>query len=68
VTTKADTAQPLTFHPIFPPTSYHVAFRDTALCDDFNRGLKHLRDSGEYDRIVARYARYLGTDARGLSR
>lgn len=56
VKTKVDTSQPVRFHPIFPPTDYHVAFRDPALRDSFNRGLRKLRDSGAYDRIVARYA------------
>ena len=54
-----DTGQAVRFHPIFPPTEYFVAFRDKALRDSFNRGLKRLRDSGEYRRIEARYARFL---------
>jgi polar amino acid transport system substrate-binding protein len=56
---KADVRQAVTYHGIFPPTRYHVAFRDPSLRDDFNRGLKDLRDSGEYDRIVASYERPL---------
>ncbi len=59
VTTKADTHQALRFHAIFPPTDYHVAFRNPALRDSFNRGLQRLRDNGEYARIVQRYSRYL---------
>ncbi|MCR6629747.1 MAG: transporter substrate-binding domain-containing protein [Magnetospirillum sp.] len=59
VKAKADTSQALRFHPIFPPTEYRVAFRDARLRDGFNRGLKKLRDSGAYDRIVQRYSPYL---------
>lgn len=56
VTTKVDSSQPLEFHPIFPATDYHVAFRDQSLRDSFNKGLVRLRESGGYDRILARYA------------
>lgn len=56
VTAKVDTTRPIRMHALFPPTEYRVAFRDPALRDDFNRGLAKLRASGEYDRIVARYA------------
>lgn len=59
VKSKVDTRQALRFHPIFPPTDYQVAFRDPALRDSFNRGLRQLRESGAYDRIAARYAGFL---------
>lgn len=59
VKAKTDTTQPVRFHAIFPPTPYHVAFRDPALRDSFNLGLKKLRASGGYDRIVARYSGFL---------
>ena len=65
---KTDTTQAVRFHPLFPPTEYRLAFRDAALRDDFDRGLKQLRDSGEYARIVASYARYLKEEQPGLSR
>ncbi|HLO77963.1 MAG TPA: transporter substrate-binding domain-containing protein [Magnetospirillum sp.] len=65
VKAKVDTTQALRFHPIFPPTQYHVAFRDSALRDSFNRGLKKLRESGAYDRIVARYSTYLKEEGGG---
>jgi polar amino acid transport system substrate-binding protein len=55
VKAKADTSQALRLHPIFEPTDYHVAFRDPALRDSFNRGLRKLRESGQYATIVARY-------------
>lgn len=56
VKAKVDTAQPLRYHPLFSPTEYRVAFRESGLRDAFNRGLARLRADGEYDRIVARYS------------
>lgn len=55
VSAKSDTTQPLRFHPLFPPTDYRVAFRESNLRDDFNRGLAKLKASGEYGRITQRY-------------
>lgn len=52
---KLDTTQKLRLHPLFPATPHHVAFRDPALCADFNRGLRALRASGAYDHILLRY-------------
>jgi len=43
------------FNKIFEPTNYSVAFKDAKIRDDFNAGLKELRDSGEYDKIIAKY-------------
>lgn len=65
VKAKVDTTQTLRFHPIFPPTDYHVAFRDPALRDSFNRGLRKLRDTGTYGRIVDRYSTYLKDESGG---
>lgn len=59
VKAKADTGQAVRFHPIFPPTDYHVAFREAGLRDSFNRGLKRIRENGEYQKIVARYSGFL---------
>jgi ABC-type amino acid transport/signal transduction systems, periplasmic component/domain len=63
VKAKVDTTQAVRFHPVFPPTDYHVAFRDAALRDSFDRGLKKLRESGTYDKIVARYSGFLEESA-----
>ena len=52
---KVDTSEPLVFHSIFAPSPYRVAFRDHDICNDFNDGLKKLKDSGRYDEIMARY-------------
>lgn len=55
VRNKVDVTQKLRLHPLFPPTDHYVAFRDPSLCADFNQGLKTLRESGGYDRIIAHY-------------
>ena len=53
---QVDVAQPITIHRLFAPTPYSVGFVDSAARDRFNTGLAALRASGEYARIVARYA------------
>lgn len=50
-----DTSQPIDVWQIFPPTAFRVAFVDEQVRDDFNEGLKQLRDSGRYDEIVKKY-------------
>jgi polar amino acid transport system substrate-binding protein len=66
VRAKVDTTQPLRYAPLFPPTQYRMAFRDPKLRDDFNRGLAELRASGDYDRILARYAAEMITKPLGV--
>ncbi|MBO6826323.1 MAG: transporter substrate-binding domain-containing protein [Sneathiella sp.] len=43
------------YHEIFQPTAYNVAFKDPKIRDDFNAGLKEIKASGEYDKIIAKY-------------
>lgn len=44
------------YHKIFPKKKwYHVAFRSKKVRDDFNEGLKRLRRTGEYRRILNYY-------------
>lgn len=50
-----DTSQQIDIRPIFPPTPFSVAFVDKTVRDDFNQGLKQLRESGRYDEIVKKY-------------
>jgi len=45
----------VTFNKVFAPTDYSVAFRSAAIRDDFNAGLKAIRESGEYDKIIKSY-------------
>ncbi|MES2148288.1 MAG: ABC transporter substrate-binding protein [Pseudomonadota bacterium] len=41
----------------FNPMDYRPVFRDARVRDDFNAGLKHLRETGRFDEI---YQKYLG--------
>lgn len=45
----------VTFHRLFPPTPYRLAFRSRLVRDEFDRGLEVLRKTGEYDHIIAKY-------------
>lgn len=50
-----DVSQPVTYHDLFPPTPYKVAFRDPAIRDAFNAALKKMRADGRYDAIMKKY-------------
>jgi polar amino acid transport system substrate-binding protein len=52
-----DTSAEVDVHRIFPPTPYSVAFKDPAVRDDFNNGLRGLKASGEYETIIKKYIR-----------
>ncbi len=49
--------QPIVMHDLFPQNDYKAAFAAKDVRDDFNEGLKRLRESGEYERIIKRYTR-----------
>ncbi len=40
---------------IFKPTLYKLAFRDKKIRDDFNEGLKQLKNNGTYNKILKKY-------------
>lgn len=40
------------------PDDYRPVFRDKKIRDDFNSGLKQLKESGEFQRIYDRYLKY----------
>ena len=46
-----DPAQDVVFTAIFPPSTYHMVFRDEVLRDDFNRCFETLKKSGRIDAI-----------------
>lgn len=46
----------ITFHELFPPTKYRAAFNDPKIRDDFNEGLKKLKENGRYDEIYDFYS------------
>jgi polar amino acid transport system substrate-binding protein len=50
-----DGRQPVVFHHIFPPSPRKAVFRDAALRDRFNEGLRTIRRNGMYDAIVRKY-------------
>jgi len=53
--TQVDTSAAVSIHEIFPPTDYKVGFLDASIRDQFNEGLKTLKDTGKYDEIIQRY-------------
>jgi len=53
-------SQPVRYSPIFQPSPRHVAFKDSDLRDDFNRGLSIIKQSGAFDAITEKY---VGVDA-----
>jgi len=55
VDASIDTSQPLVHHAIFKPSARKAAFRDPALRDAFNAGLKKIRRNGAYAEIYKKY-------------
>lgn len=53
---RIDVSAPYTIHNLFPPSARLMAFHDAGLRDDFNAGLKTIRQNGEYRKILAKYA------------
>jgi len=45
-----------TLYELFSPTKYRVSFKDKALLNDFNTGLRKLKKSGRYDKIYHYYS------------
>jgi polar amino acid transport system substrate-binding protein len=55
---KVYARQDVTFHFIFPPNPRKAVFKDVAIRDGFNAGLKTIRSNGVMDAIVKKYAAY----------
>lgn len=51
----SNVAQPITIHELFPKTPYNVAFRNRDIRDKFNRGLRTIKATLVYDKIVKNY-------------
>jgi polar amino acid transport system substrate-binding protein len=49
--------EPVTFHDIFEPSSYRVAFKVKTMRDVFNSGLKKIKESGHYIQIIEAYVK-----------
>ena len=46
---------PVTVHPLFPKTHFRLACRQARICQEFNLGLKTIRNNGTYQKIWAEY-------------
>lgn len=55
LTKKTDTSAKVKMHSVFEKTNYKIGFSDKKVRDDFNLGLKEIRKSGLYDKIIAKY-------------
>ena len=53
---RVDITQPIDMWNIFGKLPFRVGFVDKKVRDDFNDGLKQLRDSGRYDEIINKYS------------
>lgn len=60
VDSSIDTTQPLAHHAIFPASARKAVFRDPALRDAFNRGLRTIRQNGTYAAIQKKYQEHTG--------
>jgi len=47
--------RPYIIYRIFKPTAYKLAFKNKKVRDEFNEGLKFLKSSGEYEKIIKKY-------------
>ncbi len=52
ILSEAELRKPIVYHNIFPPTDYRFAFLSRQVRDDFNAGLRAIKASGDYDRII----------------
>lgn len=50
-----DTQQALSYHFIFPPTSYRMVFHNSVARDTFNQGLAKIKANGIYQTLVVKY-------------
>ncbi|MCC2605734.1 substrate-binding periplasmic protein [Planctobacterium marinum] len=52
---RVNTNQKYVIHELFPKVNMTVAFNDETIMNDFNNGLKIIRESGEYQSILNKY-------------
>jgi len=55
INTNIDTQQALSYHFIFPPTSYRMVFHNSVARDTFNQGLAKIKANGIYQTLVVKY-------------
>ncbi|MCF6247823.1 MAG: transporter substrate-binding domain-containing protein [Desulfobacula sp.] len=56
---RFDVTDPVRFHNIFPPSQIHGVFLDRQIRDNLNKGLKKIRATGLYDKILKKYNQQL---------
>lgn len=54
---RPEYSRPVSYFPLFTPNHYKVGFNKEALRDEFNLGLKQLKESGRYNQILEYYFR-----------
>jgi polar amino acid transport system substrate-binding protein len=56
LSTEIDTRDELVYHKIFQSdTKFQVNFKEVKIRDDFNEGLKYIKEKGIYQKILIRY-------------
>jgi len=53
---KIDPKEQFDLFELFEPTKYQTAFKDKKSRDDFNEGIRHLKETGRYDEIYRDYS------------
>ena len=51
----AEKERPVTFHYLFPANHYRVGFKSRKIRNDFDKGIRALRQSGDYQKIIDSY-------------
>lgn len=54
---KREIRSDVKLHHVFDPSQYQVLFKDEKIRDDFNQGLRYLKDTGRYDDILKKYTK-----------
>ncbi|SMF17390.1 substrate-binding periplasmic protein [Pseudobacteriovorax antillogorgiicola] len=52
-----DTSPEVTYHAIFEPSHYHMAFQNKEIAEQFNKGLAKLKSDGRYQKIIDKYVK-----------
>lgn len=53
------TPQDFSYHDIFPAIYSRMGFRDKKVCKEFNKALKVIKNSGEYEQVYHKYLKQL---------
>ncbi len=47
------------YHDIFPAIYSRMGFRDKLVCESFNKSLREIKSSGEYEQVYRKYLKRL---------